>query len=345
MKAVVKAEPKPGIVVREVPDPKLGVGDVLVEVRAAGICGSDIHMDEWVGQGYDWMHLPLIMGHEFAGRVVEIDKNVRDVQINDRVSVTPHIYCGTCHFCKAGRFNLCLNRALKIGFTRDGGFAEYISVPAECTYKLPSNVSYEMGAIVEPFCVALHGIEVARPEPGDVVAILGAGPIGLLAVQISRIVGANIIMIIGLGRDEERLTVAKEFGAVEAVNAQKDDPITVAKNLTHGLGVNIVYELSGSPAAFKQGLKMLRRGGRMVLIGLSMGVGELAPISDAVRAEIVLQGSFNYVPTTWERAMKLLEREKIDLKRLITHQLPLQKATEGFELARSGKAIKVLLIP
>jgi len=345
MKAVVKAEPKPGIVIRDVPKPQLGMGEVLVEVKAGGVCGSDLHMDEWVGQGYDWMHLPLIMGHEFAGRVAEIDRNVKDVQVDDRVSVTPHVYCGTCHFCKDGRFNLCLNRALKIGFTRDGGFAEYISVPAQCIYKLPPNLSYEMGAIVEPLCVALHGTEVARPEPGDAIAILGAGPIGLLEVQTSKIAGAGPIMVTGLGRDEGRLALAKELGAVETVNVQKEDPIAIAKNLTAGLGIDVVYELSGSPAAFKQGLRMLRRGGRLILIGLSMGVGEIAPISDVVRAEIILQGSFNYVPRTWERAMKLLERGRVELKPLITHQLPLEKATEGFELARSGQATKVLLTP
>ncbi len=345
MRAVVKREPAPGTAVMEVPIPEVKSHDVLIRVEKAGICGSDVHMDEWTGQGYEWMPLPLIMGHEFSGEVAELGKNVKNIEVGDMVSATPHIYCGSCRFCKTGRFNLCLNRALKIGFTRDGGFAEYVSVPEECVYKLPANASFEMGALVEPLCVALHGVEVVSPELGDTVAILGAGPIALLMTQVVKRAGVGTVMVTGLAKDETRLVLAKSLGADVTVNVDREDPVAMARQLTGELGVDIVYELSGSPSAFRQGLKMLRRGGRMAMIGLSMGSGEITPISDAVRGEITLQGSFNYVPSTWNRAIGLLEQEMIDLQSLVSHRLPLEKAAEGFELARKGEAIKVLLTP
>lgn len=345
MKAVVKSNPQPGIELRDVPTPTLRDDEVLVEVKAAGICGSDVHMNAWVGHGYHWITLPLVMGHEFAGSVVEIGAAVRDLRVGDRVAVTPHVYCGACVFCRSGRFNLCLRRALSIGFTRDGGFAEYAAVPAASVFALPATLSYELGALLEPLCVALHGHELARPEPGGTVAILGPGPIGLLAVQVARATGAGTIVVTGLARDRARLAMARALGADVTVDVEADDPLEVVRNATSSIGVDVVYELSGNPVAFRQGLSMLRRGGRMVLIGLTTDAGAISPIADMVRSEKTILGSFNYLPTTWMHAITLLDAKRVNPERLITHRLPLEAAHDGFALAERGEALKILLRP
>lgn len=344
MKAVVKVKPKPGVEIREVKKPEPETNEVLVEVQAAGICGSDLHIDEWTGWGYEWLHLPLVLGHEFSGSIVEVGDDVESLQIGDRVTATPHIYCGKCYYCQSGLFNLCEKGALKIGFTRDGAFAEYISVPAESVYKLPENLSFEVAALTEPLCVALHATEIAKVESADNVAVLGPGPIGLLTLQATRIAGAARVIITGIGADRDRLALAKKLGADITVNVEEEDPVAEAKKITDGLGVDVVFEASGIPAAFKQGLQMVRKDGKIVLIGLSERLME-APISNVVRRQVIIRGSFNYIPRTWRKAIALHSTKQLNLEPLITHKIPLQNIENGFQLARAKKAIKVIVLP
>ena len=184
MKAVFKTRPEPGVEIKEVDEPKLLHGEVLVEVSAAGICGTDLHTYKWTPSRYNQLRLPLIIGHEFSGSIAEI-KDESPFQVGDKVTVTPHVYCKRCYYCISGRGNLCEEGALKIGFTKNGAFAKYVSVPNECVYKLPDKVTVAEAALTEPFCTALHAVGSSSFKCGDVAAVLGPGPIGILLLIAS----------------------------------------------------------------------------------------------------------------------------------------------------------------
>jgi len=343
MKAVFKVKPEPGVEIVEVGEPNVSYGEALIEVCATGICGSDLHVYEWSPARYKQLSLPVILGHEFSGKIVEIKNNTSSLQVGDRVTVSPHIYCKECYYCVSGQRNLCEQGALRIGFTRNGAFARYISVPVECVYKLPNNITLEEAALTEPLCVGLHAIELSSVKCGDAVAVLGPGPIGLLLLLTLKAAGVTQLIVTGKNIDKKRLEFARELGA-DIVNVDEENPVKVAKELTDGLGVNTVFDATGSSSAVKQGIDMVRKGGEVILIGLAASSEEIF-FPDIVRSEKILRGSMNYNSKTWSRAINLYREKKVMLNPLITHRIRLDDIEQGFQLVSSKNAVKVIVVP
>ncbi|MBC7190709.1 zinc-binding dehydrogenase, partial [Candidatus Aerophobetes bacterium] len=253
MKAVVKFEKGHGNVeVREVEEPRVGEGEVKIEVKAAGICGTDIHIyhDRFKNNP------PVILGHEFCGVVREVGKNVTEFKEGDRVtSETAGWVCGKCFYCRTGNYNLCPERK-GIGYMLNGAFTRFCVVRKEIVHRLPDNVDFISGALCEPLSCAVHGIiEETGIETGDVVLVIGPGPIGLLSVQIAKTEGGKVI-VTGLSVDEERLSLAKELGADFVVNVEKDNVEKLVRDLTDGYGADVVLECSGSSSGANLGLKL-----------------------------------------------------------------------------------------
>jgi len=343
LKAVFKVKPEPGVEIMETGEPDVPHGEVLIEVCAAGICGSDLHIYEWSPARYKQLSLPVILGHEFSGKIAKIKDDTGSLQVGDRVTVSPHVYCKKCYYCASGQRNLCEEGALKIGFTRNGAFARYVSVPVECVYKLPNNITLEEAALTEPLCVGLHAIELSSVKCGDVVAVLGPGPIGLLLLLALRAAGVAQLIVTGKNIDKKRLEIARGLGA-EAINVDEEDPVKVAKELTDGLGVQTVFDATGNPYAIKQGIEMVRKGREVILIGLAASPGEIF-FPDIVRSEKILRGSMNYNSQTWNRAINLYKERKFILNSLITHRIRLDDIERGLQLVSSKDAVKVIVTP
>lgn len=343
MKAAVKTEPKPGIDLIEVDDPSPKSNQILLEVKAASICGSDVHIYEWT-KGYEWMPLPLIIGHEFSGRIVECGRDVKGLQEGERVVCIPIVPCGRCAPCKNGRINICEN-IQGIGFHINGAFAKYVLVPRNIAgiFPIPKHISYEIGALCEPLSVALHAIETSQIRFGESSVVIGPGPIGLLITQCLKAMGVTKVFVTGLEMDKERLRLAEKFGA-ESINIEEEDPIKVVKSSMGGKGTDVVFEASGNPAALSQAINMVKKGGEIVVVGIfsKPSVIQFTPI---VRCEIRIKGSYGYTFQTWKRALSLLSVGKLNIEPLITHILPLDKIVDGLKLMKEKLAIKVILKP
>jgi len=342
MKAIVKTERATGIEVLDVPAPEIGPTDILVRVMAGSLCGSDVHVYEWT-PSYYFMSLPVILGHEFSGQVEEIGSEVHHVQVGDRVSALPVMACGSCPNCRTGRSSACTGR-LSPGMMTDGFFAEYgrLTTAADI-FKLPDEVSYETAALLEPFAVSLNAVDNSGFKIGQKVAVLGPGPIGLFALQILRAAGAARIMMVGAQGDEKRLETAERLGADMTVNIASEDPVKRVREIAPR-GLDIVYEATGNPSSVEQALAMVHGGGRVILIGIHSGPATFDPTPFVRRSKSII-GSYTYTVETWERAMELFSSGKIDPTAVITHRLPLEAADEGFRLAVSKQAIKVLFMP
>jgi L-iditol 2-dehydrogenase len=325
------------------PVPPVKEGTVLLRIAAAGICGSDLKI-------YDDDHPyfpPVILGHEFSGEIVEVGPAVKGWEDGERVVSEVHgLVCERCRFCLSGEKHVCPSKRA-LGWGIDGGFAEYVAVPAWLLHRIPEGVSYEEAALLEPMAIAVHGIlERAKVEPEDFVVVLGCGPLGLLALQLAKSEGASRVFITGINQDEKlRLRIAEKLGADRTINVQKEDPVMIVKEMTGGIGADLVVELSGSPGAISQGLRMVRTHGRFLAIGIPVEQEVSIPWKEIIfRAPSVIF-HFSSCYSSWERGLSLLERKKVDVKCLISKILPLKDWEEGFHLAKSGEAIKVLLKP
>ncbi len=342
MKSIVKTKRAPGIEVLELPPPKIGPTDILVRVAAGSLCGSDVHIYEWT-PSYSFMSLPIILGHEFSGQVVEVGSEVHHVQVGDRVSSLPVMACGCCANCRTGRSSACTGR-LSPGMGTDGFFAEYgrLTTAAEL-FKLPESISYETAALLEPFAVSLNAVDLSGFKIGQKTAILGPGPIGLFALQVLRAAGAATIMMVGAGGDAKRLEMAERLGADLCLNVNREDPVKRAKEISLG-GLDIIFEATGNPASITQALGMIRNGGKVVLIGIHSGPATFDP-THLVRNSKSIIGAYTYTVETWKRAITLFSNGSIHPEAIISHRLPLDAADEGFQLAVRKEAVKVLFIP
>jgi len=344
MEALVKKKKGKGnIELMDYPIPKTKEGYVLIRVKAAGICGSDlkIYSDEHP------YFPPVILGHEFSGEIIEVGPGVQGWKEGDRVVSEVHgLVCGHCRFCLSGEKHVCPSKRA-LGWGIDGGFAEYVSVPAWLLHRIPEGVSYEEAALMEPMAVAVHGIlERAKVEPEDFVVVLGCGPLGLLALQVAKSEGASRVFITGVNLDEKlRLRVAEKLGADRTINVQKEDPVALVKESTGGIGADLVVELSGSPAAISQGLRMVRTHGRFLAIGIPVEQEVSIPWKEIIFKAPSIIFHFSSCYSSWERGLSLLERKKVNVRSLISKILSLKDWEEGFALAKSGEAIKVLFKP
>lgn len=344
MKALVKkAKGKGQIELMDYPAPQVKEGYALLRIEVAGICGSDLKI---YADDHPYFP-PVILGHEFSGVIEEVGAGVQGWKKGDRVVSEVHgLVCGHCRFCLSGEKHVCPSKRA-LGWGIDGGFAEYVNVPSWLLHRMPDGVSFEEAALMEPLAIAVHGIlERARIEPEDVVVVLGCGSIGLLALQMAKAEGACQVFITGVNMDEKlRLPMAKKLGADRTINVQKDDPVDIVKANTGGIGADLVIELSGSPAAISQGLRMVRTHGRFLAIGIPVEPEVALPWKEIIFKAPSLIFHFSSCYSSWERGLSLLGHRKVDVKSLISRVLPLKDWEEGFHLAKSGEAIKVLLKP
>jgi 2-desacetyl-2-hydroxyethyl bacteriochlorophyllide A dehydrogenase len=349
MKAVMKTEPGPGIVVEELPEPEITPDEVLIRIKAVGICGSDVHIFEWT-PGYEHLtdYLPLVLGHEFSGEVVEIGSRVSGIRKGDRV-VYQGASCGRCHCCITGKQSICDQRRAygRIGMEKQGGMAQYVAVNTHHAFlnPIPPEISYEEAAMVQPTAEAIHMLERARIFPGDAVAVLGVGPIALTVAQGVKAAGASPLIITGLSQDKKRLSLAETLGVDEAVDVEKEDPVKKIKAMTNGQGAATVFEVSGSPAAFVQGLKMVRKGGTLVTFGIYPEDITIDMTRKVVREMKTISGVYGASGLAWGRVMNLIGSGQIRIAPLITHRLPLSRAEEGFCACVDKTAVKVILLP
>lgn len=341
MKAVVKTAPGPGNVeVRDVPEPSTPPGHVKIEVRAAGICGTDIHIlrDEFRSRP------PVVMGHEVAGEVVEIGAGVDQVRPGDRVTTETYFFtCGSCRFCREGRPNLCPDRR-SIGSAVDGGFTRFLIVPACNVHTLPDNVGYLAGALTEPLACVVHGaLELQTLLPGDVTAIAGPGAIGLLTLQVVQAAGARAV-VLGTPDDERRLAMARELGADGVFDVTRDGYRATIDEMTSGRGVDVVYECSGAGPAARTLLDVVRRGGRYAQIGL-FGRPVEWDLDQVCYKELIVSGSNASVPSAWHRAVALLADGLVQTEPLVSGVYPVTEWREAFDAFERRDGLKTVLQP
>jgi L-iditol 2-dehydrogenase len=343
MRALYKVAPGPGnMELREAPRPTPGPGQVVIRVKAAGICGSDLHIRAWDIKIP--MRPPMITGHEFSGVIDELGSGVEGWQVGERVTGEPsYSVCGVCPWCRTGAYNLCPERKV-LGYWVDGAFAEYTVVPADRLHRLPENVGFHEGALVEPLACCVHGVlELTGIGAGELVVVSGPGAIGLLAMQVARTCGARIV-VVGTEADAHRLDVARSLGADYAVEVGNGRPQDLVGELSDGVGADVVLECSGAPAAVDVGLDLVRRQGRYTQIGL-FGRPVTVDWERIAYKELRVTGSFSQRWTAWRRALTLLERGAIRLKPLISDVLPLSAWEEGFRKAEEREGLKVILEP
>jgi len=342
MKALVKTKAGPGNVeVRDVEEPRVGPDEVMVSVKASGICGTDVLLYDWTYRGRSPVKPPLILGHEGAGEVVKIGDGVKGVSVGGRVGLMAIKGCGECYYCKIGSANLC-QEWMHLGVNKDGTHSELIAVPGDMILTLPDGISFEEGAFIEPISIAVNTLEKVGTCAGSSVAIVGPGPLGLFHLQAVKASGASFTVVIGLRDDRERLKIAERLGADEVICSEPSEAAAEeVRSLTDGLGADIAIECAGTPEAVAQAIEMARGNGKVALVGFAQKA-QINPLG-LVRGEISLVGVDGSVWRHYKRAIELLSAKKISAGPMIMHKLPLERGVEGIELMRERKAVKALL--
>ena len=341
MKGVMKVAPGEGnIEVRDVEEPSPPPGHVKIQVKLAGICGTDIHIMH--GEFRSWP--PVVLGHEVVGQVAEVGEGVTRTQPGDRVTTETYFYtCGKCRFCRSGRINLCPERR-SIGSAVNGGFTNYVIVPERNIHILPDNVTYKMGVMTEPLSCVVHGaLEMVKVIPGDVAVLAGPGAIGLLTTQVVKAAGAKVIML-GTDADEKRLMMAGELGADHTFNVQKDDFKSAIMDMTGGYGADIVYECSGAGPAAQTLLDLVRRAGTYAQIGL-FGKPVSWDMDQICYKELFVTGSNAHVPSAWPRALQMLSAGQVKTEPLVSGIYPVTEWREAFTVFETRAGLKTVLEP
>ncbi|HVZ49848.1 MAG TPA: L-threonine 3-dehydrogenase [Gemmatimonadaceae bacterium] len=338
MKALTKATAGPGFTLKDVPEPAIRDDEVLIRVRNAGVCGTDVHIHDWDAWAQGRCRPPFTVGHEFAGEVARVGSFVTDVKVGDRVTAEGHIVCGRCHLCRTGNSHVCPNTKI-IGVDRDGCFAEYIAMPATNVWHLDDAVSFEVGGIHDPmgnaFHTALHGTNL----PGATVLVTGCGPIGIFAVGICRTAGAS--RIVASDVNPRRLELARAMGAHDAVHPQ--DAEAAVRAATDGLGVDVVLEMSGVPAAVHQAFGLVRVGGRVQMLGIPSKAMEIELATEIIFKGITVYGVVGRrMYDTWIQMTQFLRSGQFDPRPVITHRFPLEQHAEAIAAIKSGEAGKVV---
>ncbi len=329
------------VAVCDIEEPHAQAGQVKIRVEAAGICGTDLHI--YKDEFRSWP--PVVLGHEIAGEIAEIGADVSGIEPGARVTTETYFsYCGECRYCRSGQTNLCLDRR-SIGSAVNGGFTQYVIVPARNIHRLPDNVDFQAGALTEPLACVVHAVcSTPSVNPGDVAVIAGPGAIGLLTLQVVKAAGATVI-VLGTDVDARRLELARELGADHIVNVQREDASALVKNLTEGgFGADVVYECSGAAPAAAQLLDLVRRRGRYVQIGL-FGKPIAWDLEQVCYKELTVTGSNASVPWAWPRAIRLIGEGKVKTKELITHVFDVTDWDKAFATFESREGIKALLRP
>jgi threonine 3-dehydrogenase len=339
MQAIVKAQRAPGLTVSTVPKPAAGPGEVLIRVRHAGVCGTDLHIADWDAWAQGRINPPLVVGHEFAGEIAGLGAGVTEFQVGQLVTAEGHIVCGHCQQCRTGNGHICKNTRI-IGVDRDGAFAEFIVMPATNVLTL-DGIPTEIGAIMDPMGNAFHTVLEAE-IPGSTVFIVGCGPIGCFAVGIAKAAGAA--KVIASDVNPNRLALAKKMGAHVVINAAQDDVVRAVLAETGGEGADVVCEMSGVPAALHQAFAAVRMGGRVQLLGIPKGEVPVDFATEIIFKGITLYGVIGRkMYQTWHQMRRFLSTGLLDPRPVITHRFPLAKIDDALAAIRSGDAGKVIL--
>ena len=338
MKALVKAKAEPGIWMEEIPEPKVGPNDVMIKIAKTAICGTDMHIYTWDQWAQKTIPVPMAVGHEFVGEIVEIGSNVNDFQPGDIVSAEGHVVCGRCRNCLAGRRHLCADTK-GIGVNRAGAFAEYISVPMTNVWHHEPDIDRDVAAIFDPFGNAVH-TALSFDVLGEDVLITGAGPIGIMAAAIAKHAGARFIVITDV--NDYRLDLARKMGASVAVNVSKTSLAAVQKELGMKEGFDVGLEMSGNPAAFRDMIDNMCHGGKVAMLGIPSGqIG--IDWNKVVFNMLTIKGIYGReMYETWYKMTVMLE-SGLDIRPVITHRFPCTEFEQGFQSMLSGQSGKVVL--
>ncbi|MBT8090161.1 MAG: L-threonine 3-dehydrogenase [Gammaproteobacteria bacterium] len=338
MKALVKAKREPGIWMEDIAVPDVGHNDVLVKVKRTAICGTDIHIFKWDDWARKTIPVPMAVGHEFSGEIVDMGIEVRGFSLGDRVSAEGHITCGHCRNCRAGRRHLCMN-AVGVGVSRPGAFAEFVSVPAFNVFKLPDMISDDMASILDPLGNATH-TALSFDLVGEDVLITGAGPIGVMAVAIARFAGARHIVITDV--NDYRLELARKMGASRALNVTRQTIDDTMRDLGMEEGFDVGMEMSGNPQAFRDMLRTMHHGGKIAMLGIPPGETAIN-WNDVIFKGLFIKGIYGReMFETWYKMSSMLQ-SGLNMDPIITHHFDIEEFQPAFELMESGQTGKVIL--
>ena len=342
MQAFVKTDRVYGAVrLLEVPKPQPAAGQVLIRIKATAICGSDLHAYEYP-PGYEFINVPVILGHEYSGIVEAVGEGVTEFAPGDRVMGESNQYCGHCSNCFQNRTNICLNNKMT-GLHIDGGMAEYIAVPAKIVHRLPDQVSFAEAAVGQPCAVSFHGVfDTHRIKPADIVVVFGPGIVGLMAAQGAKIMGARHVIVVGTDVDEEiRLPIARKMG-FGTVNAQRQDLKQAIKEQVGVAAVDVVVEASGAAPAISQAISIVRKGGSLILIGIYSQPAELF-FTNLVRNEIQISTSYTCTWQNYEQSLQLIASGQVKLEPLMA-LYSFAQGLQAFEDALAKKVLKPVLL-
>ncbi|GAC25318.1 MAG: L-threonine 3-dehydrogenase [Alteromonadaceae bacterium] len=338
MKSLAKLKSEKGIWLHDSEMPVVGHNDILIKIRKTAICGTDMHIYNWDEWSQNTIPVPMVVGHEYVGEVVEIGEEVRGFAIGDRVSGEGHITCGHCRNCRAGRRHLCRNTS-GVGVNRAGAFAEYLSIPAFNAFKIPDNISDDLAAIFDPFGNAVH-TALSFDLVGEDVLITGAGPIGIMAAAVAQHVGARHVVITDV--NEYRLDLARKMGASRAVNVANESLKDVMNDLGMTEGFDVGLEMSGVPAAFRDMLDKMNHGGKVAMLGIPSGDVAI-DWNKVIFKGLVIKGIYGReMFETWYKMASLIQGG-LNLTPIITHQFNIDEFQQGFDTMGSGQSGKVIL--
>jgi threonine 3-dehydrogenase len=341
MRALVKESAGPGIVLQDVPVPTCGPNEALIQVHHAGVCGTDLHIWEWDSWARNRLKPPVVIGHEFAGRIAQLGPGAGNdlLAVGDLVTAEGHVVCGHCLQCRLGAAHLC-RRTQIIGVDRDGAFADYIVMPASNIMKL-DGIPTEIGAIMDPLGNAVHTV-LEADVPGSTVLVLGCGPIGCFAVGVARAAGASLV--IASDYNPTRLELARNMGAQVTLNPGTDDVVARVRELTGGDGVDLVCEMSGHPSGHAQAFAAARLGGRVNLLGTPNRTTEVDFAADVIFKGLTLYGvTGRKMYQTWHQMLRFLRAKQLNPAPVITHRFPLECIAEAIQVIKDGQAGKVIL--
>ena len=342
MLAVVKPARRAGAEIRDVKVPSFGPNDVLVKVKVASICGTDLHIYDWDAWAQKRIHPPLIPGHEFCGTVTAVGSEVTTVKEGDFVSAEMHVACGKCFQCRIGESHICQNVKI-IGIDADGAFAEYVRIPESNIWKIDPAIPADYASVLDPLGNAVHTV-LAGEVAAKTVAIVGCGPIGLFSIAVARAVGAAQVFAIEI--NEHRAELARKMKADYVLNPAKEDVKKIVFQATDGVGVDVVLEMSGKTPGIRLGFDILRLGGRVSLLGIPSKPVELNFAEDLIFKGATVQGiNGRLMYKTWYQMQALLKNGKLDLNPVITDRISMRDFDRGVERLKSGQASKILLYP
>src|SRR6202171_4874722 len=338
MKALVKARAEPGIWLQDVPEPAVGHNDVLIKVHRSAICGTDMHIYNWDAWAQKTVPVPMAVGHEYSGEIVEVGSEGRGFEIGDRVSGEGHITCGHCRNCRAGRRHLCRNTS-GVGVNRPGAFAEYLTIPASNVFKLPTAIDDEIASILDPLGNATH-TALAFNVVGEDVLITGAGPIGIMATAVARFNGARHVVITDV--NDYRLELARRMGATRAINVQRESLDQTMKDLGMQEGFDVGLEMSGNATALREMLRTMHHGGSIAILGIPPEDTAI-DWNQVIFKGLTLKGIYGReMFETWYKMARLLQ-SGLKLDPIITHHFAVQDYIQGFQTMGSGQSGKVIL--